>query len=472
MKITFTQGTLYTTLKFHETGPTQIDAYLAAIRVATSARPSGYTFMPAYKRGTWDGYVRLYKNGRFPSGLLWHVSAAILEQAGPNAVPGIDPMITVVPDPNERPLPYISDYEQRITPEMLPDITLRDYQIKAVRRLITRTRGVAKMATNSGKTEVMAAIAKLMPGKTIILTTKKDLLYQTRDRLEMRLREPVGAVGDSGWSEGRVTVAMIQTLAKHLDNLRGLDDCVDCVMFDECHHVPSTQAQEVLMRIPAHYRYGFSGTPLRYDELSDLVLIGATGPVEVEVTNADLIEAGVSAMPYVDMHIVHTDKGFKDSWEKSYTNYIVNNDNRNAIITHAAKEAGAQATLILVDRLEHGRKLQSLIPNSIFAHGSLPAEERKAILDRLRAGGGAVVIATPIFDEGVDVPSVDLLILAAGGETHIRLLQRIGRGMRRKDTNTLRVIDFVDDTNAYLLSHSKSRAELYEREGFAVRIVE
>lgn len=460
-------GSLYTSIKMEGVSPALITDYLSAVRVATSARPGGYRYMPAYKRGTWDGYVRLYKSNSFPSGLLKRVITSILAVTNDAHRPDI----SVVRDASERDTPYIAFHSQQIQPDILSGITLRDYQVDAARKLIDNMRGVAKMATNSGKTEVIAAIAKVIPGKVLVLTTKRELLYQTADRLESRLIEPVGKVGDSGWSEGRVTVAMIQTLCNH-DNLQGLDKDVDCIVFDECHHVPSATAQKVMMGIPAVYRYGFSGTPLHYDDLPDLVLMGATGPVVVDVTNADLIEAGVSAMPYVDMYMVHDDHGFKQAWDKSYTNHIVNNDNRNGIISKVVKETGAKATLILVDRLEHGKKLQTLIPGSIFAHGSMPTDERKAILEVLRLGNGAVVIATPIFDEGVDVPSVDLLILAAGGETHIRLMQRIGRGMRRKDTNTLKVIDFVDDTNKFLLSHSQRRAELYEQEGFSVRIVE
>jgi superfamily II DNA or RNA helicase len=243
-------------------------------------------------------------------------------------------------------------------------------------------------------------------------------------------------------------------------------------MFDECHHIPATTAQQVMLNIPAWNRFGFSGTPLHHDNLSDMLLIGATGPVLVDVTNSDLIEAGVSAMPYVDMYVVESSAGFDEKWDTSYTKHIVHNKKRNRLITDVVQRECAHATLILVDRLDHGRILQEALPGSIFAHGGLPTDERKRILDKLRQGEGSVVIATPIFDEGVDVPSVDLLVLAAGGETHIRLLQRIGRGMRRKDSNTLKVVDFVDDTNKYLLTHSQHRAELYEAEGFAVRLVE
>lgn len=463
MKVIFTCRSLYTTIGFGDwhgsASAARIEACLAVIRSSTSARPSGYQFMPRFKDRTWDGYVRLYKDSRFPTGLLPHVREALLNMDNP-------PEIQAAFDKNE-PRPSLDNAEAK--PDMLSGITLRDYQLDAIRRLLANTRGVAKMATNSGKTEVIAALAKLIPGRCLVLTTKRELLHQTAERLSVRLQEPVGKIGDGQRHIERVTVGMIQTL---VNDVRMVSYPLSCVMFDECHHLPSKQSQEVMMGLPAHYRYGFSGTPLHYDDLSDMVLIGATGPIIVEVTNTDLIEAGVSAMPYVDMYQVNNADDFTESWQNAYTKYIVHNKKRNRMIIDLVQQAQAKATLILVDRLDHGRILQEALPGSIFAHGGLPTEERKAILDRLRHGNGACVVATPIFDEGVDVPSVDLLVLAAGGETHIRLLQRIGRGMRRKDSNVLHVVDFIDNTNKYLLSHSKSRAELYEQEGFAVRVVE
>lgn len=463
MKITFVVGPLYTTVRFADTPYDTIAQYLGVVRQATSARPSGYQHMPSYRNKTWDGFIRFYKNNRFPSGLLARVTDAI------KAVGHIE--IEVV---NDRPVDQWEPMDVRmIKPDMFQGITLREYQIQAATSMMAYGRGVAKMATNSGKTEVMAAMCKAYPCKILVFTTKRELMYQTSERLEKRLGEPVGYIGDSNSKPGRIIVAMIQTLSKWDDDkLRKTFNNVGCVMFDECHHIPSTTSQKVMMNIPAWNRFGFSGTPLHYDNLEDMMLIGATGPVLVEVTNADLIEAGVSAMPYVDMYVITSEKGYDDKWASSYSKYIVNNDKRNKIIANVVNSSESKAALILVDRLEHGRMLKEMIPGSIFAHGSMDTASRRAILDLLRKGEGAKVIATPIFDEGVDVPSVDLLVLAAGGETHIRLMQRIGRGMRRKDSNTLKVVDFVDDTNKYLLSHSQHRAELYEAEGFAVRLID
>lgn len=459
MKIVLNRGPIWTTVKFIGVPYSRIDGCLTAIRHVTSAKPAGYRFIPSYRVGTWDGYIRLYKNGKFPSGLLDVVKEAVESV-------GMSWEVVIDATGNDNPTNFYV-----IKPDMFKDITLRGYQIAAAKTLLDHGRGIAKMATNSGKTEVIAAMCKAVPGGILVLTTKLDLMRQTSDRLRLRLDEPVGIVGDGTFVPGRCQVAMIQTLVR-MKNLDKLFNGLSMIIFDECHHIPSKTAQHVMMSIPAPRRFGFSGTPLLHDNLSDLVLIGATGPVLVDISNADLIEAGISSMPCVDMYVVESNGGYKGDWGRSYAKWIVDNEARNNIIAREVLAANAQSTLILVDRLEHGRKLQAMIPNSIFAYGSLSTDERKSVLDMLRNASGAIVIATSIFDEGVDVPSVDLLVIAAGGETHVRLLQRIGRGMRYKETGVLRVIDFVDDTNKYLLGHSKSRAELYEREGFVVNLHE
>lgn len=457
MRIVFKRGPIWTTLQFEKATYSAMVDYIGAVRRVTSARPEGYKFIPSYKNKTWDGYIRLFKRNQFPTGLLDVVMRAVYD---------VDMAECVVIDDNPgKPVDIDS-----LRPDMLVGVTLRSYQTMAAKVLMSHGRGVAKMATNSGKTEVIAAICKAVNDNVLVLTTKRDLMYQTSERLSLRLGEQTGYIGDGEHEPKRVTVAMIQTLHNH-DNLQEEFRSVDCIMFDECHHLASDTARDVMLGIPAPRRFGFSGTPLRYDALSDLILIGATGPVLVDISNADLIDAGVSSAPHVDMFVVEHDGGYRDDWNKCYSKYVVGNDKRNAIVAREVMSAKADSTLILVDRLEHGRTLQSLLPNSIFAHGGLSNDERRCVLDMLRNASGAIVIATPIFDEGVDVPSVDLLVIAGGGDAYIRLLQRVGRGMRYKESGKLRVIDFVDDTNKYLLSHSKHRAEVYEREGFQVRLI-
>ena len=94
---------------------------------------------------------------------------------------------------------------------------------------------------------------------------------------------------------------------------------------------------------------------------------------------------------------------------------------------------------------------------------------RKKNLDAFKKDGG-VMIATTIYDEGIDIPQVNVLILAFGGKSRRKVLQRIGRALRKKESreNVVVIVDFWDHHNKYLLNHSKGRLNLYRDEGFEV----
>jgi superfamily II DNA or RNA helicase len=130
----------------------------------------------------------------------------------------------------------------------------------------------------------------------------------------------------------------------------------------------------------------------------------------------------------------------------------------------ALSEQKRGTVLILVDRIEHGEYLQSHIADSQFICGELKKKEREEIIDNIRNGSLSVVIATKLFDEGVDFPSMHTLILAAGGRSGIKMIQRTGRVLRLfqgKDRAT--IYDFIDRTK-YLFSHSKRRVNILKKE--------
>ena len=428
---------------------------LPIVRNLCRARPEGFYHMPKYKSGMWDGYISLMKGlKQFPTGLVPIIVQA-LEDSGRH--------VNLV-DKTEK-LNF-----REVKEDSLNSITLRDYQVDAANKMVQQGRGIASMATNSGKTEVMAAIlwAFHLP-ESIIIVHRKELMYQTARRLEKRLGCKVGIYGDGVKSKRNITVAMIQTLSKANINFSSNK----IVMVDECHHISSNQMMDVLFTIPGTYRYGFSGTPLKYDDLSDMKLMAATGKILYETSNKFLISEGYSAVPTVKIHVVESiDLGeWELDYQTAYDNLIVNNKVRNKIIASVALESKG-IVLILVSRIEHGKLLQSLIPDSVFVSGEDEAVYRNSVLDNMREGNSCVYIATPIYDEGIDVPNVDTIILAAGGKSHIKLLQRIGRGLRKKENeNILIVHDFLDDTNMHLFVHSEERINTYDEQEFTTCIV-
>lgn len=462
-------GPVYTHVRFGDSVPGYYaKQVLKLLHTTLRARPEGYRFMPAYKSRRWNGYISLLERNKFPSGLLNTVTNVLGEHAD-DLWCDLDirfPGYPVLPKPSA---------------SMLSGVQLRSYQLHAIQRLIKNHNGVAHMATNAGKTFVIAAMCKLLGGRSIVITHKKELLHQLSDVIREATAMSVGLVGDGHRDlDKEITVATVQTMHSMLGILefeefkRGQDG----LFIDECHHTSARTMYELVMSIPAMWRFGFSGTPLKHSKLADLQLVGATGEVVVRVSNEQLIEKGHSAKPAIKLHRLNGDNELHHAmgWLEAYKELIVNNQIRNEIIITQALKAvkSDKVVLVLVDQIAHQEILASMLKDMRFykydaVNGNHSTAHRSEVLEGMRQRKKRLVIATGIFEEGVDVPALDMVILAAGGKSHVRLLQRIGRGLRRKEKdNVVEIIDFDDRINKHLAKHSDVRQKIYDQEGFTV----
>jgi len=146
---------------------------------------------------------------------------------------------------------------------------------------------------------------------------------------------------------------------------------------------------------------------------------------------------------------------------------------RNLRICQKAEELFREGrqVMILVQRIEHGKTLDDLLwsfkgPSFIphqFISGKEKSEDREKALEEFKNGDLPVLIATTILDEGVDVPKIDALIIAGGNKARIGALQRIGRGLRTGGNfSNLKVVDFADLTQKYLIRHALARLKIYK----------
>jgi superfamily II DNA or RNA helicase len=144
----------------------------------------------------------------------------------------------------------------------------------------------------------------------------------------------------------------------------------------------------------------------------------------------------------------------------------VENRARNRLIAiQAAKLAeSGRSVLILVSQIAHGKLLQSLIPEAQFAHGGLDTETRRAYVSALERKLHPVLIATTLADEGLDIPSLDSVILAGGGKSATKAYQRIGRALRPSPGKDRALIFDYLDSPVYLDEHGEARLQLYRGE--------
>lgn len=424
------------------------------IRRLLSARPDGYQFAPKFKRGLWDGYISLFdKSNKFPSGLLGYVLENLDQGDWDYEVWDYDV-----------PVPDTLDYS-------IPGYTFRDYQTRAIQAVLQEGRGILKMATNAGKTLIAAAIIKAAGGEACVIVPSQALLLQTADELEAMLSQPIGRYGAGYKSRESITVTTMASLRKLLEEDMSANRTV---VVDECHHGKSDQVFDRIFHIPGRFRVGMSGTPLTYERLSDMKLIGVTGPIICEVTNAELIDAGWSSKPVIRFTTINEPKQPAKSkdYQAIYRAAIVSNSSRNARIASIANAERARGpVLIICNWVEHVNNIANLDSSFLIATGDTPGRELERLLTAFD-GSNDVLVASPVFGEGVNIPSVATIVMAAGNKSHIQILQRIGRGLRTAEgKDALHVYDFIDAAHKYLLKHSQERYELYKAEGFQMEIL-
>lgn len=419
-------------------------------------------------------------------------------------LPWVEEKLQLVEIPYEIVYEEAESYEFVACPENIFAQPLRDYQVTSVEYAIYYKRGIIRVATGGGKTNIIAAFNKIIEdhydGRTLTFVNKTRLMYQTAERFNSLGLKDVGIIGASEYRPRRHTVVMVQTAHKLLR--KGNDswyDGVTAVNWDETHHLGADTWRALAVNIGAEWSIGYSGTPYRqgvsnYTDPADIQLLGITGGVIVDVSASYLIQQGLLAKPYIFMiPITHTDHECKKDTCKRPEEYhhverafITDNGIRNNIaarLTLQLAQRGLQP-LILVSKIEHGHSmLRELAAHGLkgyFLSGGPTRHFYDALADtiisehddepdvsmrRFISGEDQFMIGSTVFDEGIDLPAVTDVINLAAGRSFIKNMQRVGRGLRPKPgDNSARIWDFYDYTHEWLTKHSAERVYDYKTE--------
>jgi len=415
----------------------------------------GYWFSDAYRRGYWNGRQCLYSKRyrTFPSGLLDRIEKSLKERGFTLSVEGRQ--------------------KRRFKIRRLKGIDLRGYQREAIRVSLEKQRGIIHGPTGSGKTLALAGIIESVGGRSICLVNRKDLMYQTAKVLKRHTTQEVGLVGDGNIDFQDCTVATVQTLYSLLqrdDVRKWLKEC-DVMIADEVHGLGAQTFYKCAMRVGADIRIGMSGTPLSRDDNRNLMVIAATGEVIFRQNAHDLAKDGFLTLPKVRVVDVWAPP-VKGSYQRVRIDGIVRCKERNEVIKKAVELFRKKnlEILVIVREIEHGNILKKLL-NVPFVCGKDPSFVRSELLKDFSNVGCA--IASTIFEEGIDLPQLQALVVACGGKSSIKTIQRVGRGMRlKKDYPHFFVVDFLDHHNRYLEKHSRRRIELYKGYGYDVKFAQ
>ena len=392
--------------------------------------------------------------------------------------------------------PYVvHDTRSAYMEEEIPiHVNFREYQKIVIDTSIKKQRGIIQVATGGGKTIIAAGIIARLNVPTIFCVHTKDLLQQAYDVFSNVLKIPIGMVGAGVVKIEKVNICMMQTLGHALDfkyipadefdtyaeespsmkakmDILRMINNIHCVIVDECHHISAITYVDLMSSLPtATFRFGLSGTPFR-DDGRDLVLNAFAGQLLCKVSASYLIDKGFLLQPTIQMvNTPFLPEDINANYNTIYRDHVVNNEPRSKLIVKYVKGfyKEKRKILILVTQVKHGKILYEMIkkvdPKVQLLIGEVDFKTRTDLIQQMKDGKLHTIIGTSLADEGLDIPILDTLILAGGGKSSVRALQRIGRIIRlHPDKKNPLVIDLVDNAR-FLNNHARKRIYIYKLE--------
>lgn len=344
---------------------------------------------------------------------------------------------------------------------------LRDYQENAV-ELFTAAlretgRGQVVLATGMGKTVVLSeAVARLhaderIPGgKVLVLASTRELVDQLQrafwDQIPKSLatHRLIGGEYPAHWDG--ITFATVQSALAQLDDLPEFG----LVLIDEAHHVGSDTFRQVTDRMRDAMIGGVTATPWRGDGYDIDSLLG---PAVIRVGIAEGLRRGF--LCEADYRLYADNIDWEVVRDHSRNAYSIKQLNRRLLLPTRDEEAARKiksvfdeerrrSGIVFCSTVVHAKSFAAML--GLFGlrceaiTGEMSARDRDGVMARFRSGALDLVTTRDLFNEGVDVPDVDMIAFMRVTHSRRIFVQQLGRGLRtspRKDKVV--VLDFVSD---------------------------
>jgi len=365
---------------------------------------------------------------------------------------------------------------------------LRDYQEETVKLCLSQGRGVAVLGTGAGKTLTMATLVQSCwhPGfKCLIVVPDLGLVNQTYSDFKeygvsFSMTKWTGSIElDPNADIIIANTGIIQSRFEDSDWIQ----YVDMVVVDEVHKAgKDTKLTKILQKIETNCKFGFTGT-LPESKIDSWNIIGKIGPVLITKNSHELrlenyltnVEVKVFELNYKTKPEKVLDKQFATEEYAVENEFIKSNVYRNNTIKTISGNF-KNNILIMVNHIDHGEILEatlSALPNKkvYFIRGEVEVEDRDKIKHIMETEDNVVCVAiSSIFSTGVNIKNIHLIIFAAGGKSFIRIVQSIGRGLRKHDNKEKLIIIDLADQLKYGEQHSLKRQSIYKGENIPFSI--
>jgi superfamily II DNA or RNA helicase len=436
--------------------------------------------MPAVRLGRWDGKVAYFQlGGSTYTNLL------------PEIIPILEKFDYDIELDDQREYSISFDFgpveENRWAYKTWPKghpaegqpIMLRDYQVEVVNRFLENPQCIQEVATGAGKTITTATLSAAVEpyGRSIVIVPNKSLVTQTeKDYINLGL--DVGVYfGDRKDYNKKHTICTWQSLNNLLKETKSgsveftiqdfIEDVV-CVMVDEVHMAKADALKTLLTGVMAHIpiRWGLTGT-IPKEKFESQALLVSLGPVVGKLSANELQQQGVLAQCHVNIVQLVDHVEYKDY--QSELKYLLEESGRldtMADLVNRVNETGN--TLVLVDRTECGRQLVARLgERAVFVSGATKGTKRQEEYDAVADATDKIIVATyGVAAVGINIPRIFNLVLIEPGKSFVRVIQSIGRGIRKaEDKDHVEIWD-VTSTCKFAKRHLTKRKAFYKEANY------
>jgi len=437
-------------------------------------------YLPAVRLGRWDGKVSYFQlGGSTYTNLL------------PEIVPLLERMNYDIEIDDQRDYSTSFEFQQveehswahRSWPKGHPaegeSIMLRDYQVEIVNNFLQNPQCIQEVATGAGKTIMTATLSAAVQahGRSIVIVPNKSLVTQTeKDYRNVGL--DVGVYfGDRKEHGHQHTICTWQSLNVLLKNTKSgtaditiqdfIEDVV-CVMVDEVHMAKADALKTLLTGVMAKIpiRWGLTGT-IPKEKFESQALLVSLGPVIGKLSANELQQQGVLANCHVNIVQLQDHVEYKDY--QSELKYLLEESGRLDTIAKLVRQVNETGnTLVLVDRISAGQALiQRLGDGAVFVSGSTKAKDRQEEYDSIAEATDKIIVATyGVAAVGINIPRIFNLVLVEPGKSFVRVIQSIGRGIRKaEDKDHVQIWD-VTSTCKFAKRHLTKRKAYYREANY------
>jgi superfamily II DNA or RNA helicase len=362
-------------------------------------------------------------------------------------------------------------------------IVLRDDQVEVVNRFLENPQSLQEVATGAGKTIMTATMAHLCEpyGRVIIIVPNKDLVSQTEEDF-VNVGLDVGVYyGDRKVLNKTHTICTWQSLnildkkskssETEILTLAEFLDGVSTVIVDEVHMAKA----DVLKNLLTHnlcnspIRWGLTGTIPKVELESESIFL-SIGPLVGGIKAHQLQDMGILSKCHVDIKQLIDLKEFKSYPEE--LKYLVTDKKRMTYISNLVKIiAETGNTLVLVNRIDSGKFLTEIIEDAVFISGEVKGSKRKEEYKEHATSDKKITVATyGVAAVGINIPRIFNLVLLEPGKSFVRVIQSIGRGIRKAEDKDFVQIWDITSTCKYAKRHLTERKKFYSEAKYPFKI--